>query len=385
MASTCLPDPPLPPRSNGPIIEYSTISTITVYNGLVIMDASCNSRRIEQARRNRLLRAVIRLSNAYRRMLAVALALIGPRVAYRITGRLARVLYRSLEPIRARSEAQCRAALSGQIAADDIPRIAEEAFTHRIWNLADLMLADRFLHRNTYYRYGGRIPEPYLGALLRAQGDKHPVILVTAYYGPFDLLPVFLGYNGIRAGVIYRPHPNASFDVYRRRIRERSGCELVPLERAGGHIARLLEQGGTVAIVADHHAERRGLPVTFLGLPTMALRSVGMLAQHYGASVAVAGIRRVGQAFRFEILVSSILQPNNWASASDPVAHITAHYLNALERIIIEDPTQYLWSYARWGEDAARRLTEDADPLRPDGSTTGGADADSGETARAGG
>jgi lauroyl/myristoyl acyltransferase len=331
------------------------------------MDARGESEKFERARRSRLLRVVIGLGNVYRRMLAVVLALVGPEVAYCVTGRLARVLYRSLEPIRARSEAQCRAALGGQVAGDDIPRIAEAAFINRIWNLTDLMLADRLLHRNTCHRYGGSIPEPYLGTLLKAQEMRHPVILVTAYYGPYDLLPVFLGCNGIRAGVIYRPHPNASFDTYRRRIRERGGCELVPLERAGGRVAQILEQGGTVAIVADHHAERRGLPVSFLGLPTMALRSVGLLAQHYRAGVAVAGIRRVGQSFRFEILVSGILQPNDWASAHDPVAYITTYYLSALERIILSDLTQYLWSYARWGEEVARRLGEDEKLMPSDG------------------
>jgi Kdo2-lipid IVA lauroyltransferase/acyltransferase len=322
-------------------------------------------------RHSRLLRAAIGLGNAYRRMLAVALALVGPEVAHRVTGWLARLLYRSLDPIRTRSEAQCRAALGEEVASDDIPRLAEAAFRHRIWNLVDLMLADRLLHRGTFHRYGGKIPDQYAGTLLEAQRERHPVILVTAYYGPYDLLPVFLGCNGIRAGVIYRPHANAAFDAYRLRIRRRGGCELIPLERAGDRIVRLLEAGGTVAIIADHHAERRGLPVTFLGLPTMALRSVGLLAHHYRAAVAVAGIRRLGQEFQFEIVVSGFLGPNDWASADDPVAHITAYYLKALERIILADPSQYLWSYARWGDNAARRMIETNAPTRSDGSTMG--------------
>ncbi len=316
------------------------------------------------------LRWVIPLSNAYRRMLAIALGLVGPRVAYRVTGRLARILYRSLQPVRARSEAQCRAALGERVPSEDIPRIAEASFVHRIWNLTDLMLADRLLHRNTCHHYGGRIPEPYLNTLLDARRNKQPVILVTAYYGPFDLLPLFLGCNGVRATVVYRPHRNAGFDAYRRRIRERGGCELVPLDRASNRIAQRLEEGRTVAILADHHAQRRGLPATFLGLPTMALRSVGWLAHHYRAAVAVAGIRRVGQKFRFEIVVSGVIQPSDWTSAEDPVAYITTQYLAALERIILLEPTQYLWSYARWGEATARRLAESPDPVGSGGSTT---------------
>ncbi len=304
--------------------------------------------------------AVVRLSNVYRRLLAALLGAAGPEAAYRITGALARVLYASLPIVRHRSEAQCRAALEGRVPAEEVPRIAREAFRHRIWNLADLMLADRLLHPGTYQRYGGTIPEPYRATLLAAQRAHHPVILLTAYYGPFDLLPVFLGYNGLRATVVYRPHANAEFDAYRRRIRARSGCELLPADRSAARLADALQSGGTVAIVADHHAGRRGVCETFLGLPTVAMRSVGLLAMHYGASVAAAGIRRIG-AFRFEIVVSDLLHEQDWQTADDPVAFITAHYLRALERLVLADPAQYLWVHARWGEQFVHHLLERED------------------------
>jgi lauroyl/myristoyl acyltransferase len=106
----------------------------------------------------------------------------------------------------------------------------------------------------------------------------------------------------------------------------------------------------------------------------MALRSVGLLAQHYQAAVAVAGIRRIARAFRFEILVSAILQPEDWALAADPLAFITGHYVAALERIVLQDPTQYLWSHARWGEEAAPQLTEAGDAVRPDRLNAGDSD-----------
>lgn len=303
-------------------------------------------------------RAILALGNVHRRMLAVYFAILGPRIAYLVTGVLARWLYRLLTPIRLRSEAQCRAALDHRVADTDVPRIARQSFVHRVWNLADLMLADRLVHPNTYRRHGGCIPEPHRSTLRDARDRSQPVILLTGYYGPFDLLPLFLGYNGIRAGVVYRPHANASFDAYRRKIRSRSGCELIPEGRAADRLPRILEAGGTVAIVADHHAERRSLPVTFLGLPTRALRSVGLLAWRYNADVAVAGIRRINNRFQFEIRVTDIVNHRDWQDRDDPVAYITERYLRGLEAIVLDDPTQYIWGYARWGESLARQLVD---------------------------
>jgi len=295
------------------------------------------------------------LSNLHRRMLVVYFAILGPRFAYAFTGLMARVLYQALDPIRLRGEAQARAVLGEALPAEHVARVARDAFVHRVWNLTDLYLADRYLHRGTYARYGGKVPEPFLGRMLAAQQRGQAAILLTGYYGPFDLLPVFLGFNGIRSSAVYLPHANPAFDRYRRHIRGRSGVEMVPIHEAH-RLEALLAAGGAVALIADHHADRKGLPVTFLGLPTRAIRSVGLLAWRYKADVVVSGIRRVGRAFRFEILVEDIITHEAWEQADNPIAYITTRYLQGLERMILADPTQYLWAYPRWGKALAEQL-----------------------------
>jgi len=248
------------------------------------------------------------------------------------------------------------------MAAEAVPRVAERAFVHRIWNLVDLLLAERLLHPGTFAHYGGVVPEPHLTRMRVAQQRGQPAILVSAYYGPFDLLPVFLGFNGLHASAVYLPHANAAYDAHRRRVRQRSGCELVPVSEVLDRLPRLLEAGGTVALVADHPAGRRGLPATFLGLPTRVPRTVGLLAGRYDADVVVAGIRRVGP-FRFEIDVVDVLDHAEWAGRDDVIGYVTERYLRGLERLILRDPTQYLWAYARWGEELASRLVAAAESV----------------------
>ena len=301
-----------------------------------------------------------RLGHLHRRMLAVWFALLGRPFAYAFTTTLGRTLYRLLPPLRRVNEGQCRAALGRNIDPRDVPRVAEQAFVHRILNLTDLVLAERWLHPGTYHRFGGRIPEPHRASLRAAQG-RTPVILVTAYYGPYDLWPVFLGYNGIRAAVVYRPHVNKYFDAYREMVRRRGGCELIPADGAAARVGQILQANGTVALLADHHA-RRGMPVRFLGLPTRAMRTVGLLAWRYGATVGVAGIRRLGRRFSFRITVADTIEPKEWRDHPDPPAYVTHRYLRGLERIVLSDPTQYLWGYARWGEELADRAIREELP-----------------------
>ncbi|NLX14711.1 MAG: lysophospholipid acyltransferase family protein, partial [Phycisphaerales bacterium] len=206
-----------------------------------------------------------------------------------------------------------------------------------------LMLAKRFIRAQSCQSYGGSIPEPYLGLLRHVQRERKPVILLSAYYGPYDLLPLFLGYNGIRAAVLYRPHGNPRYDVFRNGVRTASGCRLVPVTLALSRLPQMLEKGETVAILADHQNARRGVSVRFLGLPIVASRAVGLLAERYGAIVVVAGVRRRHQVFSFEIVVSDMFDPAAWRNETDAVTYITHRYVAALEKIILGDPAQYLW------------------------------------------
>lgn len=298
--------------------------------------------------KNILISAVLWLGNLHRRTLALFFALVGPKLAYSISGRGALLIYRLLDPLRERSEMQCKAALQGHVSAEDVPGIAAQSFVHRAWNLTDLMLASYLLRPGTFERYGGRIPQPYLSDLLEGQRKKQATILVTAYYGSFDLLPIFLGYNGIHATVVYRRHGNAGYDAYRTRIRSQSGCEMVTVENAAGRLGQVLGEGGTAGIVADHRIENRGMPTTFLGLPTTALRTVGLLSWRYEANVVVAALRRLEDSFRFGFVVADVVDHKEVAQQVDAVTFVTNRYLRAMEQIILEDPSQYLWAYARW-------------------------------------
>ena len=104
------------------------------------------------------IRGVQSLGNLQRRFLACVFAITGPTIAYRVTGWGANAIYRLLDPLRIRSEAQCRAALHGKFPPEEIPRIAAKSFINRARNMTDLLLAPRLLHRATFARYGGRIP-----------------------------------------------------------------------------------------------------------------------------------------------------------------------------------------------------------------------------------
>ncbi|MBW7905449.1 MAG: lysophospholipid acyltransferase family protein [Phycisphaerae bacterium] len=300
-----------------------------------------------------LARAAASFADYYRTFLTLVLRCLGPRWAYALMAGLARRYYDTADAVRSSGEARCRAFLKDWRSEAEIKEISRQAFVHRIWNLTDLMLAPRFLRAETYDRYGGRIPEPYRRLLLEAQQHGQPVILVTTYYGPYDLLPLFVGHNGVRANAVYRPHPNRRFDRYRQSVRTLAGCEMLTHSGAAMGISEALANGRTVAILIDPTEVHKGTPISFLGVPSRVPRTVGLLAERYGAVVAVAAVRRLSESFQFRLVVSDYFGPNDWREQRDVTDYITRRYCGAIERLILEVPELFLW--LRNASAAARR------------------------------
>lgn len=292
---------------------------------------------------------IVAAGNLQRRLLAMSIGVLGPRRAYALMAFLARRFYQLADAVRAESESRCRAALGGERSESEIQAIARQAFIHRVWNLVDLSLAPRLLRPKSYARFGGRLAEAHLDLLIDAQRRGRPIILLTAYYGPYDLLPVFLGLNGIQATAVYRPHPNRDFDRFRQSVRSGTGCRMLPHTGAGSTLSDLLERGQTIALLADH-AGTRGVPLSFLGLRTTVPRTVGLLAERYAAIVTVTVIRRLAEPFQFELIVADLFAPDAWQNEPDPIAYITKRYTAALEQAIREAPEQYLWLHRRGTE-----------------------------------
>jgi KDO2-lipid IV(A) lauroyltransferase len=287
--------------------------------------------------------AVVGLGDAHRSFLTHVLRLLGARRAYALMGGLARRFYDAADDVRQSSEARCREALGGHRPEASIQEISRAAFVHRIWNLTDLMLAPRLLRPETFERCGCRIPEPYRRLLLEAQERGRPVILVTTYYGPYDLLPVVLGLNGLRAMAVYRPHPNRRYDRYRQAVRTSTGCDMVTQSGAATGVAEALESGRTVALLIDPADAGKGVPVSFMGASLTVPRTVGLLAEHYGAIIAVAAIRRGPKPFTFQLVVSDFFGPGDWSDQPDGIAYCTRRYCAAIESLVLEVPEQYLW------------------------------------------
>jgi len=68
--------------------------------------------------------------------------------------------------------------------------------------------------------------------------------------------------------------------------------------------------------------------------------------------------RRIENRFFFELGVTRIILPAEWADKDDPLLWVTQEYTRAIEQFVREDPTQYWWLHRRWKHQPREQLQQ---------------------------
>jgi KDO2-lipid IV(A) lauroyltransferase len=131
-------------------------------------------------------------------------------------------------------------------------------------------------------------------------------------------------------------------------VRERMGQRIVDKKGATMEVGPILDQGGTVAFIADQNAGAKGMFVDFFGRKASTYKSIGLLAMRYDVPVVIGYARRIKDRFRFEVGVQDIIYPADWKAQDDPLRYVTQRYTKAIEDSVRPDPGQYLWVHRRW-------------------------------------
>jgi len=233
--------------------------------------------------------------------------------------------------------------LSPQAVAQTIRRMWEHLFLM----VVEIVHASREIHETNWRRFiRVRRVRPLVKLLL----EDRPVILVTGHFGNFEIGGYLLGMLGFPTHTVARTLDNRFLDRFLNRFRGATGQFIIP--KNGGHrqIEETLERGGTLALLADQDAGRKGCFVPFFGRPASTFKALALLSLEYDAPMAVVYVKRVDEPMRFEMGLEALLDPRDITDRNPRVAveHITRWYTSHLEAIIRSAPEQYWWIHRRW-------------------------------------
>ncbi len=178
--------------------------------------------------------------------------------------------------------------------------------------------------------------------------EEKGIILAGAHYGNFELIGYMMGLFGFKIYSIARPLDNPFISKYLYGVREAKGQKIIDKKGAAELFGKVASIGATVGFIADQDAGPKGIFVDFFGRKASTYKSIGLLALTENLPIGIGYVRRIDNRFFFEIGLTRLIMPQEWADKKDPLLWITQEYTKAFETFIREDPTQYWWLHRRW-------------------------------------
>ena len=180
---------------------------------------------------------------------------------------------------------------------------------------------------------------------------KTNVIVVTAHYGNWELAGSFWAtLSGFPMVSIMRPFSNPLIGKYILKGREASNHQSISKDGGMRGLLRALKEGKTIAILADQHASVRegGLETTFFGQPCRTHSSPALLHLRTGIPIVPQLTRRLDDNGHFEFIMGDMIDYKPTDDKEKDLRIVTQMYTTALEKLIAQDPTQWLWAHRRW-------------------------------------
>ncbi|HRQ88671.1 MAG TPA: 4'-phosphopantetheinyl transferase superfamily protein [Bacteroidia bacterium] len=195
--------------------------------------------------------------------------------------------------------------------------------------------------------------------LLAAREQGRGVLLLTGHFGNWEVSTV--------AGMAQFKEARGQLHFIRRPLKPKWFNDLVmrrfqkagfgTLEKSGSleEILALLEDNRIVVSIFDQFAIRKyGVASEFFGHPAHTFKSLSVLAQFTGAPVIPSSSWREpdgNHVLRFEPPVEVVVE----GRTREIIRRNTKRFNQALERIILRHPEQWIWMHKRWkpvGDDA---------------------------------
>lgn len=185
---------------------------------------------------------------------------------------------------------------------------------------------------------------------------KHTGLLVlTGHFGNWEFAPI--------AGILNFKQFQGQFYFIRKMLKPKwlerkifsryylSGLHVIPKKNSLTQVCDVLEKNNAVVFVMDQYASlpKDGIAVEFFGEKTGTYRSLATIARYTQIPVIPAAAYRKPNGQH----VLHFFDPIPWVTSDSQSHHEeiyqnTLRYNQALEKMILAHPEQWLWTHKRW-------------------------------------
>ena len=176
------------------------------------------------------------------------------------------------------------------------------------------------------------------------KNDGAPVIFISGHFNNFELMAMHIEKSGIDLAAIYRPLNNIFLNPLMEKIRKTYICKKQIKKGISGtkEILRNFKNGTSVALMIDQRVSE-GIKSKFFGKDAFTTTIPAQFVKKFGTHIVPIYIeRKIDDSFHL-----IIYEPIKYQK-KDSVEMITSNLNKVLEKMIIRNPEQWIWTHNRW-------------------------------------
>ena len=217
--------------------------------------------------------------------------------------------------------------------------------TKLMWNNYGRVFAEYVFIKN--FRHGelnSRIKIEGQDVLDEIKKFNKQVVFISGHFANFELMALHLEKSGIALSTIYRPLNNFFLNKIMERIRNKYICEKQIKKGIGGikKLFRLKQNNYSTALMIDQRVSE-GIKSNFFNKEAFTTTIPAQLVKKFNIPVVPIFIERVDN-INFKIIIKKPIS----FTEKDSIKKITEKLNSILEKMILQNPGQWIWSHNRW-------------------------------------
>jgi KDO2-lipid IV(A) lauroyltransferase len=182
-----------------------------------------------------------------------------------------------------------------------------------------------------------------------AQRRGKGVLFLTGHMSAWELAPFAHARYGHPLHFLVRPIANRRVDQLINGYRCLSGNLPIEKNKSARAILKVLGEGGTVGILADHNtAPEEGVFVNFFGIPASTTSGLARIALHTDAAVVPGFLSWDESLGKYRLGFQPAVELSRTGNQEADIVENTARFMHIVEEWVRAHPDQWLWVHKRW-------------------------------------
>mgnify|MGYP001490690636 FL=1 len=180
--------------------------------------------------------------------------------------------------------------------------------------------------------------------LEKIKNSNEPVIFVSGHFDNFELMAMHIERSGIKLAAIYRPLNNQYLNPIMEKIRKKYICKIQIKKGISGtkDLLKYFKLGTSIALMIDQRVSE-GIKSKFFGKEALTTTIPAQFVKKFNCKIIPIHILRKADN-NFKLKVFKPLQ----FSKNESIETITLSLNSILEKMINENPSQWIWTHNRW-------------------------------------